>query len=328
METFGVLGFDGLTEPGLRGRIDVRPTLLLALTDLYVQKPTHTLDEQRHYVELALRLLEAVDAPTRAAVAARLARHNAPPLPVIERLTRDLPEIAAQLHSPSLLRPPAIVSATTPARPNGERNPNAAVNVPGTIGADIARELNELFFAANADARRLILLHLDFIAPVPARRADISRDPLAGKRLEAAALARSRHGFAKQLTVLLQIPLRQALRIACDDLGEPIVVAAKVLNVPRELLYRILLFVNTAIGHSVERVHTLADLYDELPMPAAEDFVAMWQALKLDEHAAHKHRPLLWDDGQAVTTSRKLRPARSSTSTIQTSGSNLISRAR
>jgi hypothetical protein len=45
------------------------------------------------------------------------------------------------------------------------------------------------------------------------------------------------------------------------------------------VLYRILLFVNTAVGHSVERVHALAALYDEMPMAAAHDLVATWQAL-------------------------------------------------
>ncbi len=50
----------------------------------------------------------------------------------------------------------------------------------------------------------------------------------------------------------------QARRIAADDLGEPIVTAAKALDMPRDVVYRILLFVNTTVGHSVERVHALA----------------------------------------------------------------------
>ena len=33
---------------------------------------------------------------------------------------------------------------------------------------------------------------------------------------------------------------------------------------PRDVLYRILMFVNPAVGHSVERVHALAALYDEM----------------------------------------------------------------
>ncbi len=61
-----------LTHLGLRGGVDMRPTLLRVLTDLYVQKLTHTPDEERHYTELALRLLTAWMCATRAAVAARL----------------------------------------------------------------------------------------------------------------------------------------------------------------------------------------------------------------------------------------------------------------
>ena len=64
-----------------------------------------------------------------------------------------------------------------------------------------------------------------------------------------------------------------------DDLGEPIVTAVKALKIPRDVVYRILLFVNSAIGHSVERVHALAGLYDEMSVAAAEHMVAIWQAL-------------------------------------------------
>ena len=72
--------------------------------------------------------------------------------------------------------------------------------------------------------------------------------------------------FAQHLAHSLQIPRAQARRIAGDDLGEPIVIAAKALTMPRDVVYRILLFVNTTVGHSVERVHALAALYDEMPM--------------------------------------------------------------
>ena len=37
----------------------MRSALLRVLTDLYVQKPKHTADEERHYTELALRLIES-----------------------------------------------------------------------------------------------------------------------------------------------------------------------------------------------------------------------------------------------------------------------------
>jgi hypothetical protein len=59
---------DGLVALANRDGVDIKPTLLRVTTDLYVQKPSHSVEEERHYTELALRLIEAVDAPTRAAV--------------------------------------------------------------------------------------------------------------------------------------------------------------------------------------------------------------------------------------------------------------------
>ena len=72
--------------------------------------------------------------------------------------------------------------------------------------------------------------------------------------------------------------------------------AAKALNLSRDVVYRILLFVNTTVGHSVERVHALAALYDEMTMQAAEHMVAIWQAMHRNERAVAKHRPLLSND--------------------------------
>ena len=164
------------------------------------------------------------------------------------------------------------------------------------IGAAVASELNELFFAANADERRLILLNLQIAAPIAAGRVQLARDGALGRRLETAALARNREDFAQHLAQALQIPRAQARRIAGDELGEPIVAAAKALKMPRDVVYRILLFVNTTVGHSVERVHTLATLYDEITVQAAEHMVAIWQALHRNERAVARHRPLLWND--------------------------------
>ena len=43
------------------------------------------------------------------------------------------------------------------------------------------------------------------------------------------------------------------------NIGEPIVVAVKALGIPRDVVYRMLMFVNPTVGHSVERVHALGD---------------------------------------------------------------------
>ena len=45
-------GFDGLMTLSRREGVDIRPTLLRVLTDLYVQTNAHTDDEVRQFVEL------------------------------------------------------------------------------------------------------------------------------------------------------------------------------------------------------------------------------------------------------------------------------------
>ncbi len=62
---------DGLVDLACRDGVEIRPTLLRVLTDLYVQKPSHSTEEETQYVELSLRLIEAVDAATRKTVFSR-----------------------------------------------------------------------------------------------------------------------------------------------------------------------------------------------------------------------------------------------------------------
>lgn len=299
MQSVNLAGFDSLADLGTRSGVDMRPTLLRVLTDLYVQKLTHTPDEERHYTELALRLLDSVDAATRAVVATRLARHLMPPLKVIQRLARDLPAIAEPIRShPALTaRLPAEAPPARDIREDYELLTTADLSAP--IATDVAVELNELFFAASAEERRLILLNLDVVAPFTTGPITLSRELAILQRLERAALERHRDEFVQQLATALQIPRAQAQRIAADQLGEPVVTAAKALQMPRDVLYRILLFVNTAVGHSVERVHSLATLYDEMSTPAAEHMVSIWQALQTarkPERKPARHQPLFYND--------------------------------
>lgn len=301
---------DGLAELGFRSGINVRPTLLRVLTDLYVQKAVHTPDEDRHYTELTLRLVEAVDVPARAAVAERLANHPSPPAAVVARLVRDLPEVAAPLWR-KLSQPlnkrvegrstPAAITIKTPS-PAGDdvatdvRQSAEAIAAADPAAVGGARELNELFLGANAEERRLILLNLEVLTPLPAERTSISRDPHACQRLEAAALAHDIEQFVQHLARTLHIARAQALRIARDELGEPVVVAAKALKMPPDMLQRVLLFLNPSVGQSVARVHALADLYHEITLPAAEHLLAIWQAVERPERPTRSHWPRPWND--------------------------------
>src|SRR5580700_5503202 len=176
MKTPTLSSLNGLADIGLRSGVDMRPTLIRVLTDLYVQKLAHTPDEERHYTELALRLLDGVNVPTRAAVAARLAKHLSPPLRVIQYLVNDLPEIAAPLRGHALLEPPArptepappvaiapTVEDTAPIEAPPEEEPiehEPVTDLRGTMDSTIAGELNDVFFTATEYERRLILLNL------------------------------------------------------------------------------------------------------------------------------------------------------------------------
>jgi hypothetical protein len=283
MESASRWGLDLLSRFSVPGDPDMRPTLLRVLTELYVQKPTHTADEERHYTELALRLLDAADIGTRATVARRLAHYTSPPRRVLERLAPERPIRNGQRQPPWY---------------DDETMLDDGLLGPLPITVEIATMLNELFFAANPDERRLILLNLDVIAPFSAERMELPREDSLSGRLEAAVLSRNREAFAQHLAQALRISRAQARRVADDNLGEPIVTAAKALNIRRGALYRILLFVN--IGRSVARVQALTELHHELPLQTAEHMVAIWQSLSKVDRPAERHQPILWDDNSAT----------------------------
>ena len=301
MAAQNLFGLEGLTDFGLRNSVDVRSTLLRVLTDLYVHRLAHTPDEERHYTELALRLLEAVDVPTRIAVAKRLAGYRTAPARVLQWLTENVADVAGEsrAHSlptggvdPAVPHPAAMPAVEDATLRQGERFTDA----PHVIDRTTASVLNELFFTANAQERRLVLLNFDVVAPVPAGRVGVSFDPSVARRLEAAALAGNNEEFAQLLARALRISREHARRMARDELGEPVAVAGKALGLARDVLHRILLFVNPAVGHSVERVHALAALYDAMTPQAAQGMVEIWQALPQNERAGAKHQPLTWDE--------------------------------
>src|SRR6201995_5889648 len=101
-------GFDGLMTLSRREGVDIKPTLLRVLTDLYVQTATHSPHEQRQFVELTSRLIDQVDDATRAAVRGRLAIYPGAPLEILYKLgvTPAQPELpvplAKEIPSPPL----------------------------------------------------------------------------------------------------------------------------------------------------------------------------------------------------------------------------------
>jgi hypothetical protein len=140
-----------------------------------------------------------------------------------------------------------------------------------------AHELCELFFAAGSPERRLILLNLDYAVwspgapPAPMQRADIWR-------IETAALRHHTSTVMRELERALGLSLQQSRRVVDDELGEPIVAAAKAMNLPADVLQRIILFMNPRIGQSVDRVYELSTLYNEISVEAARRLVTIMRA--------------------------------------------------
>lgn len=282
---------DGLFDLACRDGVDIRPTLLRVLTDLYVQKPSHTAYEETQYVELALGLIQSADEPTRAAVVASLRNYAAAPKAVLDSLgeTRAAPEqrpIAeamqdiAQAMAQEMAR-----QSIEPAEPADEPAPD---------------DLVELFFAASSGERRLILANLDVVSGTRLRPLAAAHETVA--QLEIAALQRNPDAFGRTLARDLGLERRLAERIVRDVSGEALVIVAKAIGMKAAVLQRILLFLNPAIGQSVERVYDLANLFDELSVQAAAHMLSTW--CKPVARKQPVHAPVLYDDER-----RRARPA-------------------
>ena len=244
----------GSVAPATSNSGDIRPTLLRAMVDLYVQKQTHTEQEEQHFTKLALRLIDLVDTQTRVAVANKIAGYPTAPAAVRQRLLKEL----------------ISVKAAAPA--DAEARPRAG-NAPAP-----ADELSELFFASSAEERRLILLNLPYAPLSPAEPIAPAVARESTHRLEAAALGHNSELFARELERIFVISRAQARRLYEDELGEPIVVAAVALGMPTTMLQRILLCLNPKISQSVQRVYDLALLHGEIELGAALRLIAIWQA--------------------------------------------------
>ena len=275
---------DSLVDLACRDGVDVRPTLLRVVTDLYVQKQTHTDEEETQYVELALGLIAAVDEQTRAAVAARLGGYAGAPQAVCSASPSRLP-------------------SRQPRRRHNLRRHRRQRWRPASAPS---HDLIELFFTASAEERRLILINLDVVAEPARQRRTPPADAII-QRLESTALQRNVAEFARMLERGLSVEHALAARIVHDASGEGIVVAAKALGMKADVLQRILLFLNPAIGQSVERVFELAQLYDDITWSAAEQMVAIWR--QKGERLRPRHAPVHYDDERTNARARAT-PAR------------------
>jgi uncharacterized protein (DUF2336 family) len=254
---------DSLVDLACRDGVDIRPTLLRVVTDLYVQKPLHSAEEETQFVELALGLVEAVDLQTRVAVAAALSAYPAAPAVVLQKLANITHSGAAD-----------------------------------AVGSD-RNDLIDLFFSASPEDRRLILINLDVASGQTARRPlPIASELL--RRLESAALKNNPGEFSRVLERALGISRDLAEKITYDNSGEPIVVAAKAIGLKAEVLQRILLFLNPLIGQSSRRLYELSRLFEDITEATAEHMLTIWRA-SVRRHSVHAS--IYWNDERPATRS-------------------------
>jgi len=307
-------GLDGLMTLSRREGVDIRPTLLRVLTDLYVQANKHSPDEERQFVELTSRLIDQVDDATRAAVRARLAIYPNAPAETLRKLglrpvnpAHSVPvakEIAKEITR-EIPSPP--VAAAQPSPPT-----EAQLRVRASLSMQPrdAAEIHDMFFRASASERALILHNL---AETPLRasaRIPAGRATRAVETLEMAAFAADVESFTIEVGETLILPARVAAQVVNDPSGEPLACAAKALGMPSAVFQRVLLFLNPQIGTSVQHVYRLSRLYDRLSERSALVMLAAWRGSTMAVTRA-KYRPTLHDDERqrARATPAQARPA-------------------
>jgi hypothetical protein len=246
---------EALTELGDRPGADMTARLLLALTALYVQRPIHTVEEQQQYIELALRLIDKVEAATQAAIACILQQHPDAPAEVVERLAPCLSSSACGGEKGRRR------DGDPDGEPHSTRDRHSAGDEPaardphladGECASTIVQGCGDEVQAPTEDTERRY------------------------RRIDAAALHGRIDEFSREFERLIDIPKGLCERILDDPSGEPLVVAAKAAGMPIAILQHILL-VGLSVSHSVQRVYGLTELYHGLDGGAARDLLARWR---------------------------------------------------
>jgi hypothetical protein len=182
------------------------------------------------------------------------------------------PQLRSAERGPIAEAPAGIDAESIGTEPSAAR---PAVRGAGPLAA--ASELSEVFYRATAPERRLILINLHYAQFRPSHHlpgvqgTDIWR-------LEAAALRRKPETLTQELERLLGVSAAQAWRILYDPLGEPIVVAAKAMDLSNTVLQCLLPALSLWVRQWADRVHALAQLYREISTDAACRLVAIWRA--------------------------------------------------
>jgi hypothetical protein len=299
-------GFDGLMTLSRREGVDIRPTLLRVLTDLYVQASAHSADEERQFVELASRLIDQVDDATRAAVRARLSIYTATPGEILGKLG------LRRTHPDQPMPSASQIPATPPPAPSARTPTEAEIRMASSLSMrpNDAAEISDMFFAASASERTQILHNLQQTPLKASARIPSARAARAIHILEMAAFAEDIDNFALELGEALILPSRIAAQVVNDQGGEPLACALKALDMSSAAFQRVLMFLNPEFGSSVNNVYRLSRLYDRLSERSALVMLAAWRGSTMAVTRA-KYRASLHDDERhrARSSPSQTRPA-------------------
>ena len=266
------LKLEALADMIERDGADPKPTMLRVLTDFYVQKTLHTPEEDRHFTELALRLIGEVDGATRADIARRLKEHGGAPPLVMRRLSE------AETSAPDVFQFADNTRVPAQTAPVAEPAPSIIPERPAISANDRAAAVgfSERFFSGDSGERRALLRALEggSVTPLGIAAHEAS---VACRELEGAALRSRPFEFVREMERALAIPRTIAQKIINDSSGEPMLVVAKALGMTTDALQRILLLVNPAIGTSVRRVFDLTELYQNMSVQSALRLISLWR---------------------------------------------------
>jgi Uncharacterised protein conserved in bacteria (DUF2336) len=301
-------GFDGLMTLSRREGVDIRPTLLRVLTDLYVQASVHSEEETRQFVELTSRLIDQVDDATRSAVRARLAIYPGTPVGVLKQFGLKPP--GPDQRGPLANELPSTPPSAPAVKPLSEAQLRMASSL--SMQPKDAAEISGMFFSASASERALILHNLSDTPLKASARIPAARAARAIETLEMAAFAADVESFTIELGEALILPWKVATQVVDDPGGEPLACAARAMDMPGPVFQRVLLFLKPEFGTSVSTVYRLSRLYDRLSERSALIMLAAWRGSTMAVTRA-KYRPVLYDDerNHARPAATQTRPASS-----------------
>lgn len=264
--------------------VDTRPILIRVLTDLFIQKPNHSVEEIARYEELVSQLLDVVNVDARVAVARKLADEPRAPLRLIERLITDDVSVSAPILSrfPGVPRQTLLTLAL-----DGGPVEAAAIAARADIDGDmvrlLARHADDLVvetLAANAavkpgDVTLAAIVERAVRSPAIAaallRRDDLDHSALAPLYLQAEPTRR-----AMIRDALAARPGRQPFATRPPHGGEAIGVAINEAVATAERGHVIAHALGDALGLKPEEAARLAT------EPSGEPFVLMLRAAGVD----------------------------------------------